>query len=541
MPTPPISKETIAKAIAARRRYGSNIRAAEALGVPRGTFIGWLRAGGIKRDEIEAQGKVQAGRREQWPVPTRGVKRYLFTCAQNDTKLHSRLWANLLALAKHYDARLCVSTFTYDLNSYGENSVKRGKVKHSDPVWDHRIDPYIADENVDIAPGLVWCGEMNIIPTAVRPLSGLESYTGRKSGIFPHVKIALESIASGKFEGTKFNYTTGTVTQRNYIQKKAGQKAEFHHGYGALLVEVDKDGDWFCRQINGDSEGVIYDLDLRVKHGKVSTGQRVEALQWGDIHVGRISKETVAMLWGKGGMLDTLRPRYQFAHDVLDWRARSHHTMKNFHRAYENFVLGKDDVVAELRECAEFLIGPMWRPWCDTVVVRSNHDAHFDRWLREADYKADLKNARFFLAAQLAYLDAMHEGDGKFLPIEWACNRFTGGRISHARKVRFLRQDESFIICHDANGGIECGHHGDKGVNGGRGSIGVYARTGRKTNTGHTHSPCIMDGAYCAGGAGDLDHGYNEGLSSWSNTHIVTYANGKRSLITCWGKKWRAK
>ena len=38
-------------------------------------------------------------------------------------------------------------------------------------------------------------------------------------------------------EATKFNYSTGTVTQRNYIAKKEGLKAEFHHQYGALIVD----------------------------------------------------------------------------------------------------------------------------------------------------------------------------------------------------------------------------------------------------------------------------------------------------------------
>ena len=36
----------------------------------------------------------------------------------------------------------------------------------------------------------------------------------------------MESIASGKHEGTKLIYTTGCVTRKNYIQKKAGQVAQ---------------------------------------------------------------------------------------------------------------------------------------------------------------------------------------------------------------------------------------------------------------------------------------------------------------------------
>lgn len=494
------------------------------------------------------KGRVGIIERKTMPLPFRDeVHRYIFTCAQSNTFIHEPLWANLLALAEHYKASIHVSTFTYDLGSYGVSSVKKGKAKSepAEPWYDDRVKPYISDEPILVAPGLIWCGEMNILPTAVRPLSGLESYTGRKSGIFPHVKIAMESIPSGKFEGTKFNYTTGTVTTRNYIQKKAGQKAEFHHGYGALLVEVDSDGNWWCRQLNGDSEGTLYDLTVCAKDGQVSTGHGVKAIQWGDIHRRLLSVEMQRLLWGErpgihatsfeGGMLDALMPEHQFMEDVLDFRPRNHHDMKNFHRMYKKYVQGEDDVFAELLQTAGFLRYESYRPWCQTVVVRSNHDAAFDRWLREADYKHDFKNARFFLKAQLAFLDAIHENNDKFLPIEWACRE-----LQVPENVKFLRQDESFIICPDANGGIECGHHGDKGANGVKGSLAGFAKTGRKVNIGDKHSAGIQDGAYLAGVAGDMDHGYNEGMSSWSNSHIVTYPNGKRCIVTVWAGKWRA-
>ena len=50
-------------------------------------------------------------------------------------------------------------------------------------------------------------------------------------------------------------------------------------------------------------------------------------------------------------------------------------------------------------------------------------------------------------------------------------------------------------------------------------------------NTGHTHTPSIYGGVYTAGVAGSLDMGYNVGASSWTQTHLITYANGQRTLI----------
>lgn len=557
-----IPAEVAAVALSDVRKHGSIREAARKTNTPYGTLLRRYHkalALGMATDANDTnsgpaqpviKGRVGIIERKDWWAQQDaqlgvGIRRYIFTCAQSNTLIHEPLWNNLTALAAHYGASIHVSTFTYDLGSYGVSSVKRGKAKAEpeEPWYDDRIKPYISDDSALVAPGLIWCGEMNILPTAVRPLSGLESYTGRKSGIFPHVKIAMESIPSGKFEGTKFNYTTGTVTTRNYIQKKAGQKAEFHHGYGALLVEVDSDGNWWSRQLNGDSEGTLYDLDVRAKDGEVTTGHRVKAIQWGDIHRRLLSMEMIKLLWGSmpegydpDNMINQLRPEYQFMEDVLDFRPRNHHDMKNFHRMYKKFVQGEDDVFAELLQTAHFLKLESNFDWCKTIVVRSNHDAAFDRWLREADYKEDLKNARFFLKSQLAFLDAIHAGDDKFLPLEWACREL--GVPSD--NVQFLRQDESFIICPDANGGIECGHHGDKGANGAKGSLSGFAKTGRKVNIGDKHSAGIQDGAYLAGVAGDMDHGYNEGMSSWSNSHIVTYQNGKRCIVTVWKGKWRA-
>ena len=120
--------------------------------------------------------------------------------------------------------------------------------------------------------------------------------------------------------------------------------------------------------------------------------------------------------------------------------------------------------------------------------------------------------------------------------------RCTNGQMKY---LRFLKQDESFVICADANGGIECGIHGHNGANGRPGSAMQLAQMGRKTNTGHSHSAGIWFGAYVSGITGDLEQGYNVGQSSWTRSHIGTYPNGKRVIITCYGKgkhppKWRA-
>ncbi len=513
------------------------------------------RQGRQTRDEIKETvlvGRVKAVPTSGFAVPAKGkIKRYIVTCAQNNTTLHGGLWLNLLALARHYDAKIMVSRFVYDKRSQSsdlDKKVATGKAakERAGIEWDPRIHPYLADDRVALAPGLVWCGEMNILPTAVRPLSGLEAYTGRKSSVVPHVKLAMVSVPSGKHEATKFVYTTGTVTQRNYIQRKEGLKAEFHHCYGALLVEVDGEGDWFVRQLNADSRGTLHDLDLRVEGGVVTTGCRVEAISWGDIHVIRLNKTVRRLAWGpmavpNDSMFSVLMPRYQFLHDLLDFRARNHHELKDPHKMFKRYVEGEDDVRKELDRTFEFLRqaaqsrrGPDHD--CETVVVDSNHDNALDRWLRETSHKSDPLNALIYLELELAKYRALAERDDNFHLLEWA-EAHVRGRVSGAR---FLREDESFIICPDANGGIECGMHGHLGPNGSRGNAMSFARMGRKAVVGHTHQAGITDGVYVAGTSSEFDMGYNPGPHSWSWSHVVTYPNGKRAITTMWNGKWRA-
>ena len=405
--------------------------------------------------------------------------------------------------------------------------------------------PFISDDRREVAPGLVWCGEANILPTAARPLSGLETFTGRSSGIFPHVKIAMDSVPSGKFDPVKFNYTTGTVTQRNYIQRKEGLKAEFHHCYGALLVEVDPEGNWWCRQINADSEGTIYDLDVCVKRGVVSRpgpGESfVEGAKWGDIHLAQIDPSVRKAIWGKDGILDFLHPKYQFMDDILDFFARNHHEIDDPHSMLQRYVQRKDNVEAEVSEVAQFLTGEASRPWVNTVVVNSNHDRALMRWLKNKHVQRDPVNIAFWHKMNTRVAQRIIE-DGVPPVILREAFFQVAGVNKEPKKLKFLAQDDSFIICPQAGGGIENGQHGDDGADGSRGSTAAFARMGRKINKGHDHRAAIYDSVYSGGCCCDLQNppSYAHGPSSWSNSHTITYVNGKRAILTMWGPERKA-
>lgn len=530
-----MKQSTRERVVEAYQRLGGNVSAtARELDLSRSTIQHHVTKAGLGKKPLAA-GTVEGTPTAAWKRPRPGqTRRYLLTSAQNNTRLFEPLWTNLEALRTHYAAELLVGTYTYNQNAYGPLSVKRGTKKgYQRTLWyDDRLTPYIVDRRLALAPGLVWCGEQNILPTSPDPLQGLETYSGQSDAIIPHAKLEMRSVATSKQEPAKFLYTTGSVTLLNYLQKKAGLVAEHHHAFAALVVEVNSDGGWWVRQVQADSKGRIQDLDVVVDGGKVTTGNRVEAVNWGDIHAATIDGKVTVGSLGPEGMLEFLKPRKQFLHDVYEGVGTNHHGAKNCHDKFKAWLRGLDSVPAESKLTAG-VIKSYRRKWCETLVVDSNHDSEWlYRWLREHDYRFDPQNAIEFLELQLAVYKALRAGDKKFNVTEAVLKKH-----GCPDDIRFLLTDESYTIC---DGRIECGMHGHLGPGGSRGTAQNLAKIGRRSNTGHTHAAGIYSGLYVAGTSSTIDMGYNRGPSAWSHSHIVTYPHGRRAIITMRDGKWRA-
>lgn len=524
------------------------------------------------------------------------VARFILTSAQDSTELHYEFLAALEAFRESLLPRgpceLIVAGFTYSKKLFGVNDPKKV------PYWHPWIDQYRVQERVRLGDGIDFCGEMNTRPTAKTPLTGFETYTRHRWGIIPHAKVQLRSIPTMKHSPAKIIMTTGAVTKPNYLHMRAGIEASFHHALGAVLVEIAADGTFFCRHLLGEEDGSFYDLDTRVQMSKepltlgeyeerreakreadrrnlmngermsfpddylshknvseITSGHRAEAVNWGDLHVAQIDPVVSVACFGiepesqkrvdgtrnwldlresplvEMPIIDAMRPKYQFFHDVADFQSRNHHNIRDPHHMYMLYIEGVDSVEEELREVAYFIDNTK-RDFCKTVVVESNHDLALKRWLKEADYKVDPHNAIFFLECQLASYKAMRDKHHKFSIFEHVLTNFYSDTPCDG--VDFLREDQSFPVL-----GIEKGMHGHLGANGARGSPHAFTKMGPRATTGHTHSCEIRDGIYTAGTSSNLDLGYNKGLSSWSQSHVLTYANGKRVLLTLQNGKWR--
>lgn len=497
------------------------------------------------------------------------IHRFILTSAQTETAIHEEFLTNLEAyrdyLAKDGPCEIMISGYTYNKKMYrghAKDGDDRGK-HEKEPSHHYRVSPYVSNDRIRLGDKVDYCGEMNTQPTAVTPLSGFETYTKHRWGIFPHAKVQLQSVPTMKHAPAKLNMTTGSITLPNYVKKKAGIKAAFHHEVAALLVEMNDAGVFFCRHLFAEPDGSFMDLDVRVEtridnsvRGNtpiITARHRIASINWGDLHVAQIDPIVAKACFGyyplddKGRgngrrwgyaasddpmtILDALRPSYQFFHDVCDFQARNHHNLRDPHHMFSLYVDGADSVETELHEVGDF-IQQTRRDFCQTVIVESNHDLALKRWLKEADYRHDPRNAEFFLACQRRTYQSIREREHNFSVFEYVLTDHFDD-IS-CEGVRFLREDESFTVMD-----IEKGMHGHLGANGARGAPKQFTRAGAKSTTGHTHAAQIIDGAYVAGTTSKLDMGYNKGLSGWSHSHVVTLHNGHRQIITMQGAKWR--
>lgn len=447
------------------------------------------------------------------------AKRYVITSAQNMTPVHKKLWASLLTYCKRNQAELLVIPIRY------KNPTSRFD-KEKD-WWAEEIKPYLFAGRGELNDNIVVMGDIRIQPTAERPLQGFEAISGDKSAVFGHPRVALECVATPQNELPKMLWTTGSVSKENYTDSKAGKKGEFHHSFGAVVVEIANSKEFHVRQLNAERNGRFIDIAggkmLRYTPDGVEDAPPAAGLVMGDWHIDFRDSGVEQATFGKGGIVDVARPRKLIWHDVNDSYAISHH-----HRFDPFIALAKRRALrnlaqAEVQRAFDF-IRKYTREDQQSVIVSSNHHEHLARWIRETDWRIDPDNAEFYL--ETALIMARHTSmkyEGADYPDPFI---YWGEKALRGKQFRFLRRDESFLVM-----GIENGFHGDEGVNGSRGSIAQFAKIGAKSVSGHTHVPGIRDGAYSVGTSGILRPKFVRGLSSWFQTDCLTYGNGKRTLI----------
>lgn len=444
---------------------------------------------------------------------------YVVTSAQNATPVDKNFLAALLVYCKAHKAELIVIPLRYK----NPTSVFSDS---GEDWWDSSVRPYLCDTRQDLGPNLTLLADIKTQPTAVDPLSGLESISRDKSALVGHPKVALKTVAVPSNKLPKILASTGSVTVANYTDSKAGKKGSFHHSMSAVVIETY--GKLFhLRHLHAVPDGSFIDLDKEYTRSGVRAAPPAAALVMGDTHVAFVAHDVLhATLDAPGCLAKRVAPTYFVWHDVLDFYSANHHHKNNPFVAVAKRKSGMDSVEREVKQCFQLLDTYAEKyPNVQHVFPESNHPAAFGRWMKECDWREDLTNAEFYLRTALYMVEQTKMGaNGSETPDPFA---YWGGVLAkHKARMKFLCAGESFIIK-----GVDVGSHGHVGPNGSRGSLKGLARIGLRSIIGHSHAPGICEGCYQVGTSSRLKLEYNRGPSSWLQTHSIIYANEKRALI----------
>ncbi|MCK5776207.1 MAG: hypothetical protein KAH25_08525, partial [Bacteroidales bacterium] len=432
----------------------------------------------------------------------REKKIFLITWAQNNTPVHTEFLKNLIAYKDYLDGELHVIAGRYKNPTSVFND--------EDETWAKQVLPFLDANKHDIHEYMSVMSDVKIQPTAVNPLTGLAGLSGINSCVFGSPKMQLEVIPALEGHRPKIMATTGACTLKNYTDSKAGKKGEFHHTLGFVIVEIDG-SETFIRQVTATDTGSFTDLSFNCTNGKITKDMEIEALIMGDIHLGETDYNVMAATID---ILDKFNPEHLVLHDLFDGHSISHHDSKDPIKQYHKEMAGTNVLKTEINEMLRW-VGDMKELVPKLVVVRSNHDDFVDRWIINADWKSNIKNAMEYME----YTKPLLANEAPQGIIPWILNQ------EHPEVIT-LGRDSSYLILD-----WECGQHADIGANGARGSVNTFRKLNTKMIGGHSHQPVRKDGYMSVGTSTELRVGYNMGPSSWMNAHIMIHKDAKAQHI----------
>lgn len=475
-----------------------------------------------KEEEFFANIASNYKRNPEWIDKKSSSQRFVVTSAQSNTSINESFFNSLKNYCKYNSAELLIIPIRYK----NPTSQQENKVKH---VYDSSIEEYLFENNIRLHKNLKVLGSLKIAATTEHPLTGLAPVTKGDSIIVGHNQVQSMTIPVQIDDMPVIMATTGTISEKNYSVSKQGYKAEFNHSNAAIVVELDDDI-FHVRHLNFDGEG-FFDLDHYYTSEEVSDNNEIYAIVTGDEHVIFACDKVKTSTYGEEGICDVLHPKYIVRHDLLDCFSISHHHKRDFLTRYKKGINLQNNVEAELRLTVKHLIDTTPEGSIN-IIVSSNHNDHLKRWLNECNIDNEPWNAKIYHFLMYEMLSSIEKDPSETPnPFElWALNDLSKSVCESV----FLKRTQSFKIFD-----IELAAHGDKGANGSRGSRESFANLPSKCIIGHSHSPGIEKGVYQVGTSSSLKLEYNDGLSSWLNTHALIYTNGKRQLINIIKGKWR--
>lgn len=450
------------------------------------------------------------------------IKRYVITSCQNNATVNEEFVSSLNSYCSINGATLLIVPILYRPNDHFE-------IKYEIP---EETNYKLVTHKMKIHDEVYVMGSFNFIPTTVNPLQGLESLSKGDTLIVPSPQLRMKSLAVSSTRHPALLHTTGAISNPEYTNTKVGEKALFNHSYSAVVVEIDSDNDFHIRVLSSDETGEFYDLDTRYFPDGRTEAASIEALVTGDEHaIFACPDVETATYTAEDSIVRVLKPKFVVRHDVIDCFSISHHTRKNLINKISKNIFKQNNLEDELQITCDYINRTSECFDGQNIIIASNHTDHIVEWLNNIDIKTEPWNAKIYFWLMYKIIESMKKTDiGSTYdnPFEIYCNEYG------VKNTKFITRDKSFMVA-----GIELSHHGDKGMNGSRGSISQFSNISEKTVIGHSHTPGIIGGAYQVGTSSRIKLEYTTGLSSWLQTHCLIYSNGGRQLINIINGKWR--
>lgn len=430
-------------------------------------------------------------------------KRYhIFTAAQNATPVHQQFLDNLKAYADYIGADIHIIAYRY------KNPTSMFVDKDHD-WWDERVVPYLDAARHSIHKHMMVLSDVKTQPTAVNPLSGMRGISGTESCIIGHPKMCLESVPVLNGYPHKLLLTTGACTVPNYTDSAAGKKGEFHHQYGAVVVELADEDTFHVRQVTADTSGCFHDLWCRVDGGKVYYEPSCQAVVIGDLHFGEHDNVALDATYD---LLRIMQPNHVVLHDIFSGYSISHHERNDPIIQAQREQDNSGSLQHEIQQMIDYV--ETFLPY-NPIVPSANHNYFLDRWIRDIDWRKYPNRHEY-----IKYTQILLEGRAPKGLVAYELEQAFGD------SVKCLGYNDSFRL-----GSWELGQHGDIGANGSRGSINQYKQYNTKLIVGHSHTPSRQLNVMSVGTLTKLRLEYTKGASSWMHSNVILHNNDKAQHV----------
>ncbi|MDP3698518.1 MAG: hypothetical protein Q8R47_02940 [Nanoarchaeota archaeon] len=452
-------------------------------------------------------------------------KTYVVTSAQCrdedaediDSIVNQEFYATLQRYCQERDAELLVMPMA-------------GRTAH-DNKFDDEIRKYLLKRDKNLNEKIK-VSNNSIRPQQIDPVTGLGRFTQSDvTTIFASPKQRFKVIPNSNDSLPKVLMTTGALTHPNYKEDRIGKIAAKDHVYGAIVVETEGAIPYHYRQLTANRNGEF--VDLGVKYTPKGTEEcGLEALVLGDWHV----RDTDPLVRNATfEMIRELKPRRIIVHDWFNGHSVNPHEEEKFITRAMMYAQGRASIEQELRDNSKELyeMRKVAGDNTEIVVVRSNHDEFLDRYLQKGRYLKEIHNWKIGHELALACYDP---GNPKLRiknPLHEGLLRYGG----IPNNVTYLERNQDYKPVM----GWQLGAHGDKGGNGSRASVNGLENSYGKSISGHAHTPEILRNTFRVGTSTYLSLSYNDGPSSWMNTHGLLWGNGKVQLVNIIDGKWRRK